>query len=264
MPVLKIATIDDLVRVLDEHPQWLDELRRRLLPREVLDLPRQLADFAAATDRRFKAVEERLGVVEERLGVVEDRLGVVEDRLGVVEDRVGGLEDRVGGLQGQVGGLQGQVAEQGRQLNQLRDDVGPLKAAHVSNAARRLAYRMAEEQGLELVEILEWKDLGAMVRASDTHGISEDDLESFRVADMVLRATDPDGAECYVAVEVSYTVNGRDTRRAIRNAEFLTRFTGRRADAVVAGLRRDNRICDAVKSGAVVWFKLPRQAVEVD
>ena len=81
---------------------------------------------------------------------------------------------------------------------------------------------------------------------------------------MVLRATDPDGVECYVAVEVSFTANGRDTRRAVRNAEYLTRFTGRRAYAVVAGQRFDDRIRAAVKSGAVAWFELHSQLLEVD
>ena len=28
---------------------------------------------------------------------------------------------------------------------------------------------------------------------------------------MVLRVTAPDGTDCYVAVDVSYTANGRDT-----------------------------------------------------
>ena len=157
-----------------------------------------------------------------------------------------------------------QLEAQGRQLNQLRDDIGPLKAAHVRNAARNAADMMAEAQGLEFVDILDRKELGAMVRSSDTRGISKGDLDSFRFADMVLRATDPDGADCYVAVEVSYTANGRDTRRAIRNAEYLTRFTGRRALALVAGRRLDKRIIETVNSGAVAWYELSAQALEVD
>ena len=240
---LEITTINDFVRVLDEHPQWLEAVRERLLPRAVLDLPRQLADFAAATERRFEALEGRLGEVEGRLGEVEGRLGEVE---------------------GQVKQLRTDVDARGRQLDQLRTDVAPIKAAHVINAARRFAYRIAEVQGLEFVDIVEPQDLGAMVRSSDTHDISDGDLDSFRDADLVLRATGPDKSACYVAVEVSYTVNGRDTRRAIRNAQFLTRFTGLRAYAVVAGLRRDDRIGDDVDSGTVAWFKLRSRVLEVD
>ena len=271
MQALEIATVDDLVRVLDDHPQWLEALRQRLLTREVLDLPQQLADFAAATERRFEVQGRQLEAQGRQLegltGQVEvqgrqleaqgRQLGGLAGKVEAQGHQIGELTDRLGKVECRLGSVEGQ-------LNKLRDDIGPIKAAHVSNAARRLAYRMAEKQGLELVDFLEWKDLGAMVQSSDTHGISDGDLESFRIADMVLRATGPDGSECYVAVEVSYTANGRDTRRAIRNAQFLTRFTGLRAYAVVAGLRFDNRILEAVESGAVAWFELPAEVLEVN
>ena len=65
-------------------------------------------------------------------------------------------------------------------------------------------------------------------------------------------------------MEVSYTANGRDTRRAIRNAEYLTRFTKRRALALVTGRRFDERIVETVNSGAVAWYELSAQALEVD
>ena len=299
MQALEIATVDDLVRVLDDHPQWLEALRQRLLTREVLDLPQQLADFAAATERRFEVQGRQLeaqgrqlegltgqvevqgrqleaqgrqlgglaGKVEaqgHQIGELTDRLGKVECQVEAHGHQIGELTDRLDKVECRLGKVECRLGSVEGQLNKLRDDIGPIKAAHVSNAARRLAYRMAEKQGLELVDILEWKDLGAMVQSSDTHGISDGDLESFRIADMVLRATGPDGSECYVAVEVSYTANGRDTRRAIRNAQFLTRFTGLRSYAVVAGLRFDNRILEAVESGAVAWFELPAEVLEVN
>ena len=271
MQAPEIATVEDLVRILDEHPQWLEALRERLLTRELLALPQQLADFAAATERRFEAVERQLQTqgaqlqaqgaqLQAQRGQLEAQGAQLEAqgrRLGKVEDRLDGVEGRLGKVEGRLDGVEGQ-------LNQLRIDIGPLKAAHVRNAARSVADAIAEEQGVELVAILDRKELGAMLRSSDTHGISKDDLESFRLADMVLRATGPDGAECYVAVEVSFTANGRDTRRAVRNAEYLTRFTGRRAYAVVAGQRFDDRIRAAVKSGAVAWYELHQRLLEVD
>ena len=250
MQALEIATVNDLVQILDEHPQWLEALRERLLTREVLDLPQQLAEFAANTDRRFEVVERELEAQGRRLGRVE---GQLEEQ---------GRELEAHGRELEAHGRE--LEAHGRQLKQLRDDIGPIKAAHVRNAARDAADMLAEAQGLEFVDILDRKELGAMVRSSDTRGISKGDLDSFRFADMVLRATDADGADCYVAVEVSYTANGRDTDRAIRNAEYLTRFTGSRAVAVVAGRRFDDRISNAVKSGAVAWYELSARALEVD
>ena len=225
MQALEIATVEDLVRVLDEHPQWLEALRTRLLTRELLALPQTLADFVAATDRRFAEVDRRFDVLE-------------------------------------------------RQMGRLRTDVAPIKAAHARNAAMNEADLIAEELGLSLVGILDQAELRSLARSADTDGISKHDLRSFRAADMVLRAADPAaahpaaahpaGTERYVAVEVSYTANGRDTERARRNARFLTRFTGCRASAVVAALRMDERIRPIVESGEVAWYQLPAEALEVD
>ena len=222
MQPAQIATVEDLVQVLDRHPQWLEALRARLLTRELLDMPQKLAEFAAAAERRFAAIEGRLDTLERRVDALE------------------------------------------RQVGQLRIDIAPLKAAHARTASLREADLMAEEQGLEFVRTLDQAEIRAMVRSADTSGISKHELRSFRLADLMLCATDAAGEECYVAVEVSYTANGRDTTRVQRNARFLTRFTGQRACAVVAGLRFDERIRRDVESGAVAWYQLSPEVLEVD
>ena len=79
-----------------------------------------------------------------------------------------------------------------------------------------------------------------------------------------MEATDEAGESCYVAVEISFTANGRDTIRALRNADFLTRFTGRNAYAVVSGLRRDDRITDSIDTGAVFWYQLDPEVMDVE
>ena len=89
-------------------------------------------------------------------------------------------------------------------------------------------------------------------------------LRSFRLADLILEATDRQGASCYVAVEISFTVNGRDTRRAVRNAGYLNRFTGQRAFAVVAGVHVDDRIRDRIDAGEVSWYQLEQHSLDID
>lgn len=231
-----INTIEDLFRVLDENPQWLEALRARLLTRELLELPEKFAQFVAATEQRFDKVEQRLGNVEQRLDNVEQRLDNVEQRLGNVETAV----------------------------NSLRDDLAPLKGTHARNAALREADLLAEELGFTLVRTLDQQDIRALVQAQNTADIPANELRSFRRADLVLEATDRAGETCYLAVEVSFTANGRDTTRAVRNAGFLSRFTGRRCRAVVAGLHQDRRIQASIESGAVSWYQLDPQTLEAE
>ena len=70
-----IDTVQDLVRVLDEHPQWLDALRARMLPlaAKVSLLAEEMRQFKAAAERRFDQQDQRLGRVESRLDrVIEE------------------------------------------------------------------------------------------------------------------------------------------------------------------------------------------------
>ena len=244
MQAPEIATIEDMVRVLDEHPQWLEALRARLLTRELLALPQILADFITVTDHRFAEVDRRFAEVDRRFDELERQNGELRTD-----------------LERQNGEMRTDLE---RQMDQLRTDIGPLKAAHARNAAMDEAGLIAQDLGLSLVGILGRDEIGSLVQAADTGDISKDDLRSFHRADMVLRAADSAGTERYLAVEVSYTANGRDTERARRNARLLTRFTGLRATAVVASLRLDNRIRPAVESGEVAWFRLDDEVLEVD
>jgi transcription antitermination factor NusG len=101
----------------------------------------------------------------------------------------------------------------------------------------------------------------ALTDGKDLSGISRGDLRSFHRADLVISVTDEQDRPSYVAVEMSYTADERDTTRAIRNAEYLERFTGQPARAAIAGLRRDRRIED-IDPGEVFWYELPESILD--
>ena len=216
MPATKIDTVEDLIRILDERPEWLEAMRARLLTRELLELPQRLAEFIEATNQRF--------------------------------DRVEGRQDRMEVL-----------------LGKLTDDVGNLKGAHAKSVAKEEADIIANSLGLRLTRILSGQEVGELALAQNAAAdIPKNELLSFRRADIVMETADANGGLCYVAVEVSYTVNGRDTTRAVRNADMLTRFTGKPARAVVAGIQIDDRVQSDVESGAIFWHEMVEDAVQAD
>ena len=67
-----INTIEDLVRILDERPEWNEAIRARMLSRELLNLPQTLADFAEQTNRRLAALEMSMEQVVQRLAALEE------------------------------------------------------------------------------------------------------------------------------------------------------------------------------------------------
>jgi hypothetical protein len=231
---MTINTMQDLARVLDEHPEWVDALRVRLLTRELLELPQKLADFVTAANKRFEAIETRLDRMEDDLTELKGGQARMQDDLSLLK----------------------------RGHARMQDDLSVLKGGHARNAAERQAGLIAEDLGLEYVRTLTFDDIRNLVRSHDTTDIPVNDLRSFRLADLVVEAAH-EGDACYVAVEISFTANGRDTKRALRNAGFLTRFTGRRAYAVVAGVHVDDRIRDILDDGDVSWHRLDQKTLDV-
>ena len=149
------------------------------------------------------------------------------------------------------------------QLNQLRDDIGPIKDSHAMGAAIREADLIAEEMGFEFVRILERKDIRSLVNGKSLPGASNDDMKSFRRADLIMEVTDSLGEMAYIAAEISFTADERDTNRAIRNAEYMSRLTGKEARAAIVGLRRDNRI-ERIPQSEVFWYGLPQSSIHSD
>ena len=224
-----IHTIEDLIRILDDHPEWTDALRARLLTRELIELPEKFTQFVA----------EMNSFVAEMNSFVAEMNRFVE----ATNRRFDALENRVASIQ---------------------DDVGILKGAHARDATLRETPFIANEMGFRWVKDLTAFDLWGLIDNADTSGIPTNELRSFRRADLIIEATDEDDNSCYIAVEISFTANGRDTSRALRNAGFLTRFTGKHAYPAVVGLRRDDRIHGLIDSGEVFWYQLDPEVLEAE
>ena len=233
----RIETFEDLLRILDENPEWVEALRVRLLTKELLELPARFAEYVKSNDERWNRNDERWNRSDERWNRSDERWNRSDERFD-------GLEAR---------------------LDRWERDMGRLRARHARDSVREQADLLARDLGSRKVRSLTIADLLDMSDAADTSGISTDDLRSFRRADLVLEAERLETGEThYIVVEVSYTVNGRDTTRAMRNAEYLTRFTGMQALAVISGVRKDNRIDPEIAEGKVAFYEIEDERLETE
>ena len=148
---------------------------------------------------------------------------------------------------------------------ELEDLIGTYsRNAYARDAAIRDAVSIARSLGLRRIRNLTVNDLYDLTDAADTSSLTANQLYSFHRADLVMEGTDARGEICYVAAEISFTANGRDTDRAIRNARFLEEITIRHAHPVVAGLRLDNRIQPSIDAGEVAWHELDSSDLEAE
>ena len=229
-------TIEEMVRILDANPELAETLRARLLTRELIELPETLASFIAATTKQFEEIASRFEQIDRRFDLIDQRFDLIDQRFDLVD----------------------------RRFHQMEIDMGYLKGSHARTAAIREAELIASEMGMRWVRNVSPGDLLEMLHGADTTGLSAGDTRSFIRADLIIEATRENDESRFIAVEVSFTADGRDTERAIRNARWLTNFTGKPSQPAVASMQLDRRIEDAVNAGQVFWYELEPEDMEAE
>ena len=219
--MVTINTAEDLLRALRENPEWKEAVRREILTEELMGLPARFNRFAETQDQ-FNKDQLQFNEEQRRFNA-----------------RAEGFMDSTS-----------------RAIDRLRRDTGNMRASHARVETARDAGGIAHDMGFTFIRALAPDDLLAMVRNNDTTDLGDGDLRSFRLADLVLNASDANGGVHWIAVEISYTADERDSNRALRNARLLTRFTGHPAHAAIASIRNDDRIQGMIDSGQVYWHRL--------
>ena len=252
----KIDTIEDLVRIIEEQPAWLDRIRNLILTDDLVRLPGRVDAMASNLTSLASDFGEFAQRTDQRLGSLEEGQGRMEERQGLMEGRQDRMEKSLHRLEkGQERLEKGQEVLV-RRVGRLTDGVGELKGSNAIAAVERRYEAIAFELGYRSSQLLGVNELYRIASSPEVQHFGRDVLRSFRAADLLLKAEDDYGTQHYIVVEVSYTINGRDTQRAVRNAEILSIATGTDATAVVAGYSIDGAVREEIQSGSVRWFQL--------
>ena len=219
-----ITDFHDVVRLLEQHPEWRAELRRLVLTEELLALPDQLAELARQVTRLTEAqarVEERLVQIEERQARTEEWQARTEEWQVQIEERQARTETRLDSLTGVV--------------KRLSDDVGTLKGKGLETHYRLHGSPFFGSL-LRRPHVLSSEELSDILDPNiDEGSLSSDEALDIRRADLVVRGTRREDKKLvYLAVEVSWTVDLEDVERAARRGAYLAK-TGLSVLPVVAG-----------------------------
>jgi polyhydroxyalkanoate synthesis regulator phasin len=228
----------DLLRILEERPEWRAELRRLVLTDELLTLPelvRALTEAQQRTGERVAVLEERMAALiaaqqrtGEHVAALEERMAALIEAQQRTEERLAALAEALTALTIRVDGLT-------RNVSALRDDVSGLKGDALERRHREHAHAYFAPV-VRRIRVLGGEELEALLEeAVDQGQLSEAEAMEVLLADLVVRGRRrDDSAEVYLVVEVSWTVDPYDVERAVRRATLL-RKTGMPALPVVAG-----------------------------
>ena len=233
--MVTINTPEELLRALRENPEWKEAVRREILTEELMNLPARFEQFVARTEQ-FVARTEQFVARTEQFIDEQRQFNEAQRQFNTT--------------------VEGFMARTDQRFARMEGDISEMKDTHAIGKTVRDAEGIAHDMGYKFIRTLSISDLLGMVTSNDTADLETRELRSFRLADLVIEATDGDGATHYIAMEVSYTADRRDISRTIRNAGFLTRFTGHPAHPAVASIRNDREIQNLIDSGQVYWYEL--------
>ena len=252
---------------LDSNPEYLHDMRVRLLTPDLIALPEQFAQmvatlaelterftaFAEATGQRLTGIEQDLATLKEDVATIKEDVGTLKEDVGTLKEDVGTLKEDVGTLKEDVGTLKEDVATIKEDVGTLKSDVATLKTStgtlvrsDLERRAREIILNIArDELGLTKGRIL-------VARGKDTapaflesiEGAEEDGLITEKqegdvlFADIIIRARRTHNKEYVHAVfEVSRTIRNNDIERAAERAAAVTAATGQETIAAVIGER---------------------------
>ena len=268
--------VDQLTERVDQLTVRLDQLTERVdqLTVRLDQLTERVDQLTVRLDRLTERVDQ-LTVRLEQLTETVAQLVVAVAELQEGQRRIEARQDKFEATQQEMLRTQQGFQQSLDEFKQTQDElvrgqqrleiiVGDLKGAFARRAAEDEADEIADAMGMRFIRVLERAELRKLTEAPAGRALPANDRRSFRRADLIIEAEADDGQRGYIAVEVSYTADARDTNRAIRNAGYLTRFTGQTAYAAVAASLRDHRVDHIFDQGHAFWYELESDTLQVD
>jgi hypothetical protein len=230
-----VADFHDLVRLLEEHPDWRTELRRVLFSQDLLDLPRIVQELAVAQRHTEEAITRLTDRIEQGFAQAATERRELRQDLTRLEDRVDrGFVEAAEDWQGIRTEIAQGFADAAADRRDMRHDIGQLKGLGQEQFYRDRAaaiFGRLLRQGYDATNQV----ADHLQGARRTGVISDRDYQEALAADLLWAGQTRDSRQPIVLVlEASWTVGRIDFERAARRAAIL-RQAGLRAVPIAAG-----------------------------
>ena len=225
----------DLVRLLWEHPEWREELRRLLLTSELLALPEMVKDLTKAqreTERRLSALAEEVRGLAKQVSILTQGQRRLTEQVRLLTEGQQQLREEQQRLTEQVRALTEGQQRLTERVDLLTDTVGRMKGTLLEMNYQRKA---SAYFGLLLrrVKVVDLSSIDDVLTSALTSEELRDTLQIDLLVSGRLRHL-PESPEVMLAVEISSVVDRNDVLRAVQRAKLL-RKAGYSAVPVVCG-----------------------------
>ena len=213
----------DLLDFIDSNPEYLHDMRVRLLSPDLIALPEQFAQLVGLVTELGNKLDAFAEVTDRRLTALEDHAVETIRRLNTLETDVGTIKTDVGTIKTQVAALNGDRAEsRARQniLNIARDELNLTRGRILLARGRDTAPGLLES-----------------ITAAEENGlITRQQADNALYTDIIIRARrDDDQQYVHAVFEVSRTIRLSDIQRAHERATTVAAATNEHTIAAVMG-----------------------------
>lgn len=255
-------SIEDIIKAIEEHPEWRVPLLRALGLGELVTLPEKVEAYQQENRARFDRLEQAMARLFEGL---EELRQVVQRLEQGYEEHARILQEHSQALQELVAEMRESRARQDtfeqtllelyvshralqRVVEDLVKDVAILKGSDRERYYRERASAIFGRY-LRKVRLVDMGDL--LDEIEQKAELSPEEEEELLSADAIFTAVKKRAREpIYVVMEASWVVGSSDVNRAIRRAEILKRLGypavpavgGVEIETEVVGLAMDNRV----------------------
>ena len=281
---MAFRTVEDIVRALREHPEWLEEVRRLILTEELLQLPVQFAQLSALVqqlaaqvqrlveqaerheremaelrrefhEHRQEFLQHRQEFLQLRKEFQEHRQEFLQHREEFLQLRKEFQEHRQEFLQHREEFLQHRQEfeefrrETNLRLHRLERDVAELKGSDRERYYRERASAIFG-RFLRRVRLVDFSELYEQLDQREP--LSEEELMEISQLDAVVEGRRKrDGTPVLLAIEASWSLYPDDVERAFTRARIIAK-RGYTVYPVVAGKYADEGVIEAANQAGVL------------
>ena len=198
-----INDISDLVRVLEERPDWRAVIRNLLLGEDMLSVPQQVAQLIETTKQLSEITNQLAETLNQFIQTTNENFRVVNARLNRLEGKMGNFEGN---------DYEHRIAN--RAMLRARRHFG------LNNPVIAMSNYLPHSPDFDRV----------LTRAVQSGEISDDDMYDLYEADIIV--SDDDNR--FVVFEVSLTADSDDIARAVRRADVMAAISDAESMPAVA------------------------------
>ncbi len=248
----EINTFQDLLRALDENPEWREALREKILTQELLQLPAVV----------FKLSESLHGLLEEMSGHLLRLAQSVATQSKQVDDGFAQVNDRFVRVDAWFDTIN-------QRLDGMSDDLEQVKDYFLKNKLHRIIRSLlGQHLGLRRVQIMQGDFQETSSRlyepvdsCAEEGRITEEQEMRISSTDLIVYARRNENHRyVWVAVEASSAVSAQDIERARATADALETVFGEEVVAVVVGYSIGQQDQQRAEEAGVVYLEAPRSS----